>query len=434
MRVLVIGAARSGIAVTKLLLAHQHEITLIDLNPIPDKAIFQQAGVRVIEGPHPQSLLEEFFDMVIKNPGIPHTDPFIQAFSSKGYFIYNEIEVAATLAPNYEIAAITGTNGKTTTTEILGHILQNTDDFKPACGNNGIPLSELVANRPHDELKIALEVAAFQLLGCKTFKPKYATILNLSPDHLDVFANVETYYAAKKVIFAQQDSHDYFFLNLDDDAVAKMRDEISATIITCSTRQEADLSVHQDAVYYKSTQLFKLKDLNIPGQHNVANAMLAAGMAYLMGIDVSTIQHRIQSFKGVEHRIEFVRSYQNIEFYNDSKATTAESTLMALQAFDRPVILLVGGYDKHTGFELLKDELANCKAVLAFGQTRDQFKQLYAETQLCTDMHEAIDQALAIAQAHDIVLLSPACASYDQFKNFEDRGQQFKLHILELKE
>ncbi len=434
MRVLVIGAARSGIAVTKLLLAHQYEVTLIDLNPIPDKSIFQQAGVRVIEGPHPQFLLDEAFDLVVKNPGIPHTDPFIQAFSSKGHFIYNEIEVAAALVPNYEIAAITGTNGKTTTTELLGHILQDTDDFKPAFGNNGVPLSELVAQRPHDKLKLALEIAAFQLLGCKTFKPKYATILNLSPDHLDVFSNVETYYATKKRIFAQQDSHDYFFLNLDDDAVAKMRDEISATIITCSIRQKADLWVHQDAVYFKSTQLFKLKDLNIPGQHNVANAMLAAGMAYLMGKDVSIIQSRIKSFKGVEHRIEFVRSFKNIEFYNDSKATTAESTLMALQAFDRPVILLVGGYDKHTGFDLLKDELGKCKAVFAFGQTRDQFKQLYADTQLCTNMHEAIDQALAIAQAHDIVLLSPACASYDQFKNFEDRGQQFKLHILELKE
>lgn len=435
MKSLVIGAARSGLAIAKLLKQNGYDVTITDLKQVAEKPLLEAMDIRVYDGGHPAFLLEEGYDLIVKNPGIPHTSPFVQAFSNRGYFIYNEIEIASRFV-HYKIAAITGTNGKTTTSSLLEAMLKRKNEQNLACGNIGLALSEVVAQKGDIDLDVALEIAAFQLLGCDTFKPKFSVILNLAPDHLDVFGDVGNYYASKCRIYQSQDEHDVFLKNIDDENIVQLTQDVKAQVLTFSLTQKADIYLQDGWVYVKDHALFDVHTLSITGMHNVSNAMVAASLAYLMGVDVKDIQATCASFTGVEHRLEFITAIDGVRYYNDSKATTAESTEVALQAFDSNIILLAGGYDKKTGFAILKPHLHRLKALFAFGVTRDQFKDLYSDTVLVPTMEEALMHAHSIAKAGDVVLLSPACASYDQFDNYEQRGKMFKqfVHALKAKE
>lgn len=428
---LILGSARSGNAVCELLLTKGYKCIIADEKKVLDASLLQQKGVMVFEGLFNDILLNQHYDLVVKNPGLPHNHPFIIKLETFGYFIYTEIEVASWYAPKFKYAAITGTNGKTTSIELLQTILKCEDDNHCAAGNVGIPLSEVVLNQAAQQRKIALEIAAFQLLGIKTLRPVVSAILNLAPDHLDVFERVEDYYRAKALVCQNQEDNDWFLLNLDDMLIKKYVHP-KCRVITYSLDKKADLSIKNNQVFLFNTLLFEIKDLKIKGLHNVSNAMVSAACAYKLGVSLENIRKGIQSFRGVEHRIEFVRLVNDIEYYNDSKATTAESTKVALNAFDKPVIVLVGGYDKKTGFDILKEDLQKVKNVIAFGATKEQFKALYPATILCLDMKEAFDKANECAQKGDIILLSPACASYDQFNNFEQRGKMFKEFVNQL--
>ncbi len=435
MKVLVIGAARSGVAIAKLLKQNDYDVILTDLKKLEDKRNLEAMGIVVYDDGHPHELLAQKYDVVIKNPGIPHTSPFIRALSEQGYFIYNEIEVASRMV-SYTIAAITGTNGKTTTTSLLEAMLKRKDERNLACGNIGLAFSEVVAEKGNVALDVAMEIAAFQLLGCDRFKPKISVILNLAPDHLDVFGEVKAYYAAKCRIYQAQDESDYFLKNLDDENIVALTQDVKAQVLTFSLVKEADIKLENDWVVFKDIKLFAISTLKITGMHNVSNAMVAASMAYLMGVELSDIQAVCAEFTGVEHRLEYITTIQGVRYYNDSKATTAESTEVALKAFDSNIILLAGGYDKKTGFDILKPHLHRLKAMYAYGVTRDQFKQLYPDAILVDTMEEALNRASLNAKAGDVVLLSPACASYDQFDNYEQRGKLFKqfVHALKAKE
>lgn len=428
---LIIGSAKSGNAVSKLLSYHQYQCTLIDERSILDRETLESLNINCIEGPFDLKLLENNFDLVVKNPGIPHTHPFIQAIMTKGNFIYTEIELASWFAKNYRYASITGTNGKTTTTELLQAILKLDNDINSAAGNLGLPLSDIVLNDKVGNKKIAMEIAAFQLLGCDKYHPEVSVILNLAPDHLDVFKDCDEYYQAKTLVYKNQHNDDWFLRNIDDENVSTYA-KPNCKIIDYSLLKKADLYLDGKEVKLFDQVLFNTSDLKIKGIHNVQNAMVAAACAYKLDVSIENIQKAIKDFKGVEHRIEFIKELNGIEYYNDSKATTAESTKVALQAFDKPLIVLVGGYDKKTGFQILKEDLKNCKAVIAYGDTKQQFKDLYENTLLCENMKDALDKANEIAIKGDVVLLSPACASYDQFKNFEERGKLFKAFIHEL--
>lgn len=435
MKALVIGAARSGVAIAKLLKQNDYDVILTDLKKLEDKRNLEAMGIVVYDDGHPHELLAQKYDVVIKNPGIPHTSPFIRALSEQGYFIYNEIEVASRMV-SYTIAAITGTNGKTTTTSLLEAMLKRKDERNLACGNIGLAFSEVVAEKGNVALDVAMEIAAFQLLGCDRFKPKISVILNLAPDHLDVFGEVKAYYAAKCRIYQAQDESDYFLKNLDDENIVALTQDVKAQVLTFSLVKEADIKLENDWVVFKDIKLFAISTLKITGMHNVSNAMVAASMAYLMGVELSDIQAVCAEFTGVEHRLEYITTIQGVRYYNDSKATTAESTEVALKAFDSNIILLAGGYDKKTGFDILKPHLHRLKAMYAYGVTRDQFKQLYPDAILVDTMEEALNRASLNAKAGDVVLLSPACASYDQFDNYEQRGKLFKqfVHALKAKE
>lgn len=426
---LIIGSARSGNAVCDLCHAHGYVCTLIDEKKILNKQYFIENGIRLFEGVFPSELLKESFQLIIKNPGISHHHPFVKALRDQGHFIYSEIEIASWFAQNYRYSAITGTNGKTTTTAILEAILKREHRDNSAAGNIGIPLSELVYSNEKMHRKVALEIAAFQLLGIENFHPEVSVILNLAPDHLDVFDSIDDYYKAKGRITLNQKGEDWFLRNLDDENIKEYIHEVNCEEVTYSLLQEADLCVKDNKVVLFNHILFNVSDLKLKGKHNLQNAMVAAACAFKLDVSTELIQKGIQEFKGVEHRIEFVANVNGIEYYNDSKATTAESTKVALNAFEKNVIVLVGGYDKKTGFDILKDDLKACKKVIAFGTTKHQFKELLEATVCVNTLEEAFNYAHKIAEKGDVILLSPACASYDQFTNFEERGKAFKTLV-----
>jgi len=425
MKVLVLGAARSGIAVTKLLLKEGHTVVLNDGQPIAHQIHFEDPRLTIIENGHPESLWNDQFDMVIKNPGIPHTLPFLKGFTDKKIPILNEIEYASSLV-DYRYGAITGTNGKTTTTALLGELLKNLNPLNGAYGNIGIALSDLVIDHPAEKLTVALEIAAFQLLGTQAFHPSVSVIMNLTPDHLDVFKDTDDYYTTKTLVYRNQSGEDWFLRNLDDEEVVKYTQNCPCKVVEFSLEKKADLYLKDKAVWLYETKLFELTDLKLVGMHNAQNAMVAAAMAYKLGVSVDQIRQGIRDFNGVEHRVEFVSTHNGVRYYNDSKGTNAEATVVALKAFDQPVILLAGGYDKKTGFAALVPYLSQVKTMIVYGETKHQLKALYPQAIVLENLTEATMKASELAQSGDVVLFSPACASYDQFDNYEQRGRIFK--------
>ena len=365
------------------------------------------------------------YEFVIKNPGISHKSPFIRKLSEK-HFIYNEIEIALRYAPHYQIGAITGTNGKTTVTTLLGEILAKGDRVSFTGGNIGLPISEIVEKNGDCDALVACEIAAFQLIGTENFKPKCSVIMNLSPDHLDVFADLEEYYQAKTLIFKNMNDDDVFLLNMDDPEIVSRTIGLKCKVLTFSYDQPCDCYVKDGIVQLYGEPLFQLEDLQILGRHNVINAMVAGSMAFVLGIERNTIRQVIRDFKGVEHRIEFVKEVNGVKYYNDSKGTNTDATIIALKSFDDPVILLAGGYDKHTGFEDLRPFLTKVAKMIVYGATKFQLKELYPAAYVVDTLSEALRLASQMSQPGDIVLFSPACASYDQFDNYEQRGKIFK--------
>ena len=432
-KALVIGAARSGNAVSKLLVAKGYEVYLSDQNKIEAKEELQQLGIKIYEEGHPDVLKTLDYEFVVKNPGIPYHVPFIAYFIDKKIPVYTEIEIAYRYAKKFHYAAITGTNGKTTITSILYELLQYN---KKACvaGNIGTPLSELSLDFGNEEKDVALELSNFQLLGCETFHPEVAVVCNLSPDHLDYMKSLDAYYESKMKVYENQTKEDWFLRNVDDENVMKFAKNIPSTIIDFSLeREDVDLYLKAGSVYLKEEKLFDVSSLQIVGMHNISNAMVAACMAYKLGVSIPHIQEGLTKFKSVEHRLEYICEINGVKFYNDSKATNPEAVVPALKAFDKNIILLAGGYDKQLPFTILKPYDQRIKHCFSFGETKASFKEIFSHVTLCEDMKVALNQALQLAKAGDVIVLSPACASYDQFKSYEQRGEIFKEYVLQLK-
>lgn len=432
-KVLVIGAALSGTRVSQLLVKKGYDVTLTDSKEIFNRLELEKIGVHVYDGGHPDFLKEENWEFIVKNPGIPYHVPFVSYFNEKQVPIYNEIEVAYRYAKNMRFACITGTNGKTTTTTLLGELLKRKNPKSFSAGNIGVPLSEIVMKNEDLNCDVALEIAAFQLLGCPTLRPRVSVCMNLTPDHLDYFKSLDKYYDAKMLVYQNQKEDDWFLLNIDDCEIVKRAIHVPCQIVTFSLEKEADLCLKDGWVTLFDIPLFKAEDLHLPGKHNLQNAMVASAMAYKMGVSIEDIQDCIFHFKGVEHRIEFVREYKGVKYYNDSKGTNVDATVVALKAFEKPVILLAGGYDKKTGFEGLRPYLNRIKTMIVYGETKYQLKELMPEAIVKDTMEEAVALASEIAKEEDVVLLSPVCASWDQFKSYEERGEQFKKQVNELK-
>lgn len=425
-KVLIIGAARSGVAAAKLLLRHGFEITITDMQSIHDKDELQGLGIQVYENGHPDDLRNTQWQFVVKNPGINYRVPFVKYFVEHNVPIYTEVEIGYRYAKGFHYGAVTGTNGKTTITTLLYEMLKKNKRAIVA-GNIGFPLSELAYEYEEIEKDVALELSNFQLLGIDTFAPEVSVVCNLAPDHLDYMDSVEAYYRSKMRIYENCNKNDWFLRNVDDEVVMQYAVNIPCKIINFSlNRTDVELYRKNNIVYLEELELFHMDDLKIVGDYNVSNAMVAACMAYKLGVSIHHIQEVIQTFTSVEHRMEFVKEKDGIKFYNDSKATNTHAVMAALSSFQQNIILLAGGHDKGIPFDELKQFNDRVKLCIAFGETKHQFTSVFENTTLVNTMKEALIEAIRIAKSGDIVLLSPACSSYDQFQNYEQRGDIFK--------
>ncbi len=424
--VLVIGAARSGVAVSKLLLKNGYHVILTDSKEVVQKEELEAMGIEVFDNGHPDSLKEIDYPFVVKNPGIPYRVPFVKYFVEKNVPIFTEIEIGYRFSPKFTYGAITGTDGKTTVTTLL-HEMLNKKKPALAAGNIGIPLSEQVLAHGDETMDVAIELSNFQLMGIDTFRPVVSTVTNLAPDHLDYMDSLEEYYSSKMRIYENCHKDDWFIRNVDEPEIVKYAQNIPCEVIDFSLKR-TDVDLYKDGhyTYLKGEMLFDVNDLKIVGDFNCGNAMMAAAMAYKMGVSLEDIREVIASFKGVEHRIEYVETINGVRIYNDTKATNTHAACAALSAFDQNVILLCGGKDKHISFDDLKQYDHKVKHCFSFGQTQDAFKAVFTHQTSCETMDNAFHQALELAGPGDVILLSPACSSFDQFKNYEVRGQIFK--------
>ncbi len=429
---LVIGGARSGKYIALLLNDDNYNVTLTDINNVDYKEELQEVGINVVDNGHPDTLFDTKYDLVIMNPGIKYSAPFIQKVLAHNYRIYNEIEIALNYAPSANVLAISGTNGKTTTVTMLYEMMNMAYDNVYLGGNIGVPVSQIVyENSQIDHLII--EVSSFQLDGFYNFKPNTAALTNLKPDHLDYYENVSAYYTTKQKLYKNQTADNYLIVNKDDDIVLKYLNEVNAKVIEYSLNSMADVYLDNDNIMYKDIVLFSKSDLKVVGKHNLYNATLASIMAYVNNVSSEVIKQVLNEFKGVEHRIEYVDSKNNVMYYNDSKATNIESLIVALEAFEKPVILIAGGYDKKVSFDDLIKYNDKIKKAILFGGTKYELANIFNNNIIVEDLEYAVKVASEISEDGDIVLFSPACASFDQFKDYEQRGRLFKQYVTNIK-
>ncbi|MFD1677321.1 UDP-N-acetylmuramoyl-L-alanine--D-glutamate ligase [Alicyclobacillus fodiniaquatilis] len=439
--VLIIGFAKSGAAAADLLLRHGFRVTVNEVQPRPiddaDVERLEKAGVHFVFGGHPATLLDTPWQFIVKNPGIPYNKPLIAAAVEKQIPLFTEIEVASwfTQSPLY---AITGSNGKTTTTTLVGEMLQQSNLNPVVAGNIGIVMSSVVEQltpaRP-----LVLEVSSFQLLGTQTFHPRIAMLLNFFPAHLDYHGNFEAYQAAKWVLFKNQTSADIAILNRDQPLVRDGAGALAAQIhwFSQETADFADGAAVEDDVIvlvknHERRPLLPVEKVALKGGHNLANLLAAAAMAQAAGASDAAIRTVAETFAGIEHRLEFVREVAGVRYYNDSKASNPTAGRQGLHAFDKDIIWLAGGLDRGIDFFDLVPDLRNrVKAAVLLGETKAQLKAA-CEAADVPVIEEVASLEVAVARAHqlatpgDTVLLSPACASWDMFKSFEERGSMFK--------
>ena len=351
-KVLVLGLARSGNAAVRLL-EHCHATITINESKQSDEIAeyddYVSRGIEMVCGGQPEELFERDFDFVIKNPGINYRAPFILRLKERGIPVYTEIELGYQVAKPQNYIAITGTNGKTTTVSLIYDILQKAGHKVHICGNYGIPYCDVVLDHHLDEEEghdIVVEMSNFQLIDIDTFTPQVASILNLTPDHLDYMHSLDEYYASKMRIYMNQHPDHIMINNLDDDVLQTYLHNypVPSIIETFSVKKEADCMLKDNAIYYKGDKIIDRRDIHIVGLHNVANIMAAIIACAHAGVDNATLGRLIAAFKGVEHRIEFVREDRGVAYYNDSKGTNVDATVIALKAFEQPVILMIGGF------------------------------------------------------------------------------------------
>ena len=428
-KILVLGFARSGYSTAKILKKLGYDVVLNAFDDLStdEKAIeLKNLGVKIVDGGHPLELLDNI-DLIVKNPGIKYEIEFLQKAIEKNIDIITEIELANTLF-NIDMIAITGTNGKTTTTQMTFDILKAANKDVFLAGNIGYPSIEVAYNHP-DSL-IVTEVSSFQLQGIKYFKPSVAAITNLGVGHLDYHGSIENYRNAKRNIYKNQTKDDILILNIKEKEKYELN-KINSEVIFYDTKenQEADIFVKDNMVVYKDVELFDIKKMSLPGMHNVENAINAALISYLKGADVMTIREVLYSFSGVKHRLQYVGEHNGVKFYNDSKATNPVATTTALSGFEKNIILICGGKDRGIDFMELVPFFPRIKAMVVVGESKEILYNLAISNDVSCHKAIKVDDATILAnelaEREDIVLLSPACASWDQYKCFEDRGDEF---------
>ncbi|ASK63582.1 UDP-N-acetylmuramoyl-L-alanine--D-glutamate ligase [Virgibacillus phasianinus] len=437
---LVLGLAKSGTAAAELLLNSGINVRINDkLATQTDDVVvkLKEMGAEVIVGSHPLSVLDTV-DVVIKNPGIPYDNPVVAEAEKREIPILTEIEFANELATG-NIIAISGSNGKTTTTTLATNMIAESNLPVKVAGNIGKVATE-VAQTLTDEETLVLELSSFQLMGIREFQPKIAVLLNIYEAHLDYHKTMANYKRAKYNIFRNQTSEDYLVYNDDDPNLREAALEAKSVKVPFSITKQLETGAWADStsIYFGNEKIMDKQDILLVGDHNIENMLAAICAAKLNGASTKAIQKVLQTFSGVEHRFQFVARIADRLFYNDSKGTNILATQKALSSFKQPTILLAGGLDRGNGFDDLLPYLKNVKAMVLFGQTKMKLKELadkagITKVTFAKDVTDAVDKAYALSNPKDVILLSPACASWDQYRSFEERGDMFiqAVHTLE---
>ncbi len=441
-KVLVAGTGLSGISAAKLLLDMGGEVVLYDSNPDLDpeelKHKFDEdAKITIVFGELKRTDLLGV-EMCVISPGIPLEAPFVAVLDEAKIPIWSEIQLAYQCAKG-KMAAITGTNGKTTTTALTGEIMKAHYESVFVVGNIGIPYTQVAMETEDDSVTVA-EVSSFQLETIMDFRPNVSAILNITPDHLNRHHTMECYIAVKESITSNQTEEDTCVLNYDDKVLREFgqSEELKPKVIFFSSRQKLDDGYYLDGdiIYYaknkKAEAVLDVKELNLLGRHNYENVMAAIAISRAMGVPMETIVKVAKEFKAVEHRIEFVLERSGVKYYNDSKGTNPDAAIQAIRAMPGPTLLIAGGYDKQSTYdEWIEAFDGKVKYLVLIGQTRDKIAECakahgFYDIMYAEDMSEAVRVCASYANMGDNVLLSPACASWGMFKNYEERGRIFK--------
>jgi UDP-N-acetylmuramoylalanine--D-glutamate ligase len=440
-RVLVVGLGRSGLASALFLKSHGARVTVSDAKS--ERELRDQipalldAGIAVETGGHGERTFQNQ-DLIVVSPGVPVDAQSLVQARALGAPVIGEIELAAQFIPG-PIVAITGSNGKTTTTTLTGQILA-ASGFKTQVGGNIGTAAISLASQATPETVVVLEVSSFQLETICTFQPKVAVILNVTPDHLDRHRTFETYVDAKARIFENQTSEDFIVLNADDPTAAELAARTHSQLSWFSRKRgvESGAFVQSGEIMFrhsgKEKRIMPVAEIPLKGAHNLENVLAAVCAAALIGCEPEKIRAAVQKFKAVEHRLEYVATIRGVEYYNDSKATNVDATIKALESFPANIHLILGGKDKGSDYSVLNDLLRQrVKAVYTIGAAAQKIQTQIegaANIQHSGTLEAAVKSASAAAAPGDIILLAPACASFDQFQNYEHRGRVFKELVL----
>ena len=447
-KVLVVGTGVSGIAAAKLLVDKKIDTILfdgnkeLDLEKLYEKAPFSR-DIPVILGDIPEEELKKI-DVVVLSPGVPTDLPMVEEMRNAGIAIWGEIELAYYFAKGRMIA-ITGTNGKTTTTALTGEILKNYYSDVRVVGNIGIPFTQEAASMTEDSVTVA-EISSFQLETVHEFHPQVSGILNITPDHLDRHHTMECYIKAKEDITANQGMEDTCVLNYEDEVLREFGEKLNVPVIFFSSKRELanGFFLKDQVIYYAKDgevqRIVHIDELNLLGNHNYENVMAACAMTLSFGVPMDKIIEVLKCFTAVEHRIEFVTEKKGVRFYNDSKGTNPDAAIQGIRAMNRPTYLIGGGYDKQSEYdEWIEAFEGKVRKLVLIGQTAEKIEQCahkhnFMDTVRCETLEEAVLYCYEQAVSGEAVLLSPACASWGMFPNYEVRGRIFKDIVKELKE
>ncbi|MCI8460824.1 MAG: UDP-N-acetylmuramoyl-L-alanine--D-glutamate ligase [Bacilli bacterium] len=443
-KILILGFARSGYEAAKFLISRGNKVILNDSKSedkqdLQKKKELEDLGVKFIFGSHPDDLLDDTFDYLIKNPGVPIDHKYVLKARELGVEVINEVEMAARLLPaGVKLVGITGTNGKTTTTTLTYNILSEAfGDRVFLAGNIGFPLCSFLKDLKDDSI-IVMEVSCQQLENISSLKPDVAVITNFSPAHIDFFKNYDNYKKVKTKLLNNQTSDDVAILNIENEDLMNMTKDIHANAKYFSSKNVINGSYLEDgAIYYYDEKVMLIDDVKIAGKHNLENVMAAIMVVKEFDVSGEIINRVVSSFKGVEHRLEYVDTIDGRMFYNDTEATNIKCTQIALSSFEKPIILILGGLERGQDFNELTPYMSNVKSIIGIGECRNRVLEYGNSLNIPTFIYEYLkdgfDKCFEVSDVNDIILLSPASASWDQYKECEVRGAEFKKKVEDLK-
>ncbi len=449
MSYLIVGMGKSGVAAAGLLQEKKQDMLLFNSSDMDANEFYKEhpqlVGIPFYTGQLPQEELEKV-DIAVLSPGVPLDQPFVEELVKRGVELSGEVELAFAFGKG-EVAAITGTNGKTTTTALTGEILKGYFEDVRVVGNIGIPYTS-EAGSTTENTRIAAEISSFQLETIKTFHPKASAILNITPDHLNRHHTMENYIQAKEAITMNQDATDVTVLNYEDEVLRDFGKTLKTKVVYFSSVRELSEGLYYDeaqkAIYLKeggdTEKVIDVEELNILGLHNYENVMAAVALTLALGVPMDSIRESLKKFEAVEHRIEYVCEKSGVKFYNDSKGTNPDAAIKAVGAMNRPTCLIGGGYDKGSTYDEWIESFGDkIKKLVLIGVTKEAIAACcdqhgFKNYEFASSLEEAIDICYQNAQEGDAVLLSPACASWDMFPSYEVRGTQFKDYVRSLPE